>query len=116
MDTLGAGRLVEVDRRLATAMTSELGLGLSGLALDMTSFATFVDSTNDKAPTAQRGHARQRRTDLRLVGLGMVVSRDGGVPLVGYPYPVTAPDVAVSPRSSTSSSPATGHWPPTTNT
>jgi transposase len=97
MDTLDADRLVEVERRLATAMTSEFGLGLSGLALDMTNFATFIDSTNDKAPIAQRGHAKQKRTDLRLVGLGMVVSRDGGVPLVGYPYPGNRPDVAVFP-------------------
>ncbi|HZY00400.1 MAG TPA: IS1634 family transposase [Dermatophilaceae bacterium] len=97
MDTLDADRLVEVERRLATAMTSKFGLGLSGMALDMTNFATFIDSTNDKAPIAQRGHAKQKRTDLRLVGLGMVVSRDGGVPLVGYPYPGNRPDVAVFP-------------------
>jgi len=97
MDTLDADRLVEVERRLATAMTRQFGLGLSGLALDMTNFATFIDSTNDKAPIAQRGHAKQKRTDLRLVGLGMVVSRDGGVPLVGYPYPGNRPDVAVFP-------------------
>jgi transposase len=97
MDTLDADRLVELERRLATAMTSEFGLGLSGLALDMTNFATFIDSTNDKAPIAQRGHAKQKRTDLRLVGLGMVVTRDGGVPLVGYPYPGNRPDVAVFP-------------------
>src|SRR5674476_1420702 len=97
MDTLDADRLVEVERRLATAMTSKFGLGLSGMALDMTNFATFIDSTNDKAPFAQRGHAKQKRTDLRLVGLGMVVSRDGGVPLVGYPYPGNRPDVAVFP-------------------
>jgi len=97
MDTLDADRLVEVERRLATAMTSKFGLGLAGMALDMTNFATFIDSTNDKAPIAQRGHAKQKRTDLRLVGLGMVVSRDGGVPLVGYPYPGNRPDVAVFP-------------------
>ena len=40
------------------------------------------DSGNDRAPIAQRGHTKQKRTDLRLVGLGLVVSTDGGVPLV----------------------------------
>jgi hypothetical protein len=116
MDTLDADRLVEVERALASAMTSKFGLGVAAMALDTTNFATFIDSTNDKAPIAQRGHAKQKRTDLRLVGLGMVVSRDGGVPLVGYPTPVTGPTWRCSPRSSTSSSPATGHWPPTTKT
>ena len=36
----------------------------------MTNFATFIDTANDKAPIAQRGKAKQKRTDLRLVGLG----------------------------------------------
>src|SRR5665811_134410 len=55
MDTLDADRLVEVERHLATAMTSKFGLGLSGMALDMTNFATFIDSTNDKAPSPSAG-------------------------------------------------------------
>ena len=44
----------------------------------MTNFATFIDTANQKAPVAQRGKAKQKRSDLRLVGLGLVVTRDGG--------------------------------------
>jgi len=95
MDTVHADALVAIERRLAARMVGLFELGLSGMALDMTNFATFIDSANDKAPIAQRGHAKQKRTDLRLVGLGMVVSRDGGVPLVGHAYPGNRPDVAV---------------------
>jgi len=97
MDTLDQAALVEAERRLAVRMATEFDLGLSGLALDMTNFATFIDSRNARAPIAQRGHAKQKRADLRLVGLGMVVSRDGGVPLVGHAYPGNRPDVAVFP-------------------
>ena len=68
------------------------------MALDMTNFATFIDTGNDRAPIAQRGHAKQKRTDLRLVGLGMVVTRDGGVPLVGHAYPGNRNDVTVFPE------------------
>jgi transposase len=95
MDAVDAAALAEIERRLAVRMVGEFGLGISGLALDMTNFATFIDSANDEAPIAARGHAKQKRTDLRLVGLGMVVSRDGGVPLVGHAYPGNRPDVAV---------------------
>ena len=35
----------------------------------MTNFATFIDTANGKAPVAQRGKAKQKRSDLRLVGL-----------------------------------------------
>ena len=65
------------------------------MALDMTNFATFIDSGNDRAPIAQRGHAKQKRADLRLVGLALVVTRDGGVPVVGHAYPGNRPDVTL---------------------
>jgi transposase len=65
--------------------------------LDMTNFATYIDSANDKAPIARRGHAKQKRTDLRLVGLGLVISLDGGVPLVSHAYGGDRPDVTQFP-------------------
>jgi transposase len=68
-------------------------LDTSSLALDMTNFATFIDSTNERAPIAQRGKAKQKRSDLRLVGLGLVLTRDGGIPLLSHAYPGDKPDV-----------------------
>jgi hypothetical protein len=59
MDALDQAALTVIERRLAAAMAAEFGLGLSGMALDMTSFATCIDTGNDRAPIAQRGHARQ---------------------------------------------------------
>ena len=44
-------------------------------------------------PIAQRGHAKQKRTDLRLVGLGLVVTTDGGIPIVSHAYAGNRPDV-----------------------
>jgi len=93
MHAITLEQLAEVEHRLALAMIETFGLDISALALDMTNFATYIDSGNDKAPIAQRGKAKQRRTDLRLVGLGLVVTRDGGVPLVAHAYPGNRPDV-----------------------
>ena len=78
-------------------MIDMFGLDTSSVALDMTNFATYIDTTNDKAPIAQRGKAKQKRTDLRLVGLGLVVTRDGGIPLVWHAYPGNRPDVTQFP-------------------
>ncbi len=69
------------------------GVDCSSVALDMTNFATCTGTTNGKAPIAQRGKARQKRTDLRIVGLGLVVTRDGGIPLTWHAYPGDRPDV-----------------------
>lgn len=94
MDALDEDALRQIEARLGQRMVTEFGLDLAALALDMTNFATFIDSGNDQAPIAQRGHAKQKRTDLRLVGLGLVVTRDGGIPIVAHAYPGNRPDVA----------------------
>jgi transposase len=93
MHAIDRDALVEIERRLVAAMVAEYDLDLSGLVLDMTNFATYIDSGNDRADIAQRGHAKQKRTDLRLVGLGLVVSTDGGVPLCSHAYAGDRPDV-----------------------
>ncbi len=93
MDHLDTDKLAKVERAISTAMVTEFGLDLSALALDMTNFATFIDTGNDKAPIAQRGHAKQKRNDLRLVGLGLVVTRDGAIPIVSHAYAGDRPDV-----------------------
>jgi len=97
MTAISLTELTEIEHRIAVAMIAEFGLDTSALALDMTNFATYIDSTNDKAPIAQRGKAKQKRTDLRLVGLGLVVTRDGGIPLVSHAYPGNKPDVTQFP-------------------
>jgi transposase len=93
MDRLGEAQLREIETRLGRAMVTEFGLDLTGLALDMTNFATFIDTGNQRAPIAQRGKAKQKRTDLRLVGLALVITRDGGVPVISHSYPGDRPDV-----------------------
>jgi transposase len=93
MDRISEADVKAVEAKIGARVVAEFGLDLSGLVLDMTNFATFIDSGNDRAPIAQRGKAKQKRTDLRLVGLGLVVTRDGGVPLVAHPYAGDRPDV-----------------------
>ena len=97
MDAISEAQLGEIERRVVARMVEAFALDLSGLVLDMTNFATYIDSANDRAPIAQRGHAKQKRTDLRLVGLGLVVSTDGGIPLVSHAYAGDRPDVTQFP-------------------
>jgi transposase len=94
MHAVDAEALIEIERRVAARAIAVFGLDTTSLALDMTNFATYIDTTNPKAPIAQRGKAKQKRSDLRLVGLGLVVTRDGGVPLLSHAYPGDKPDVS----------------------
>jgi len=93
MDAVAPGQLPVLERRIGQAAADRFGLDLSALVLDMTNFATFIGTGNEKAPIAQRGKAKQKRHDLRLVGLALVVTRDGGVPVVSRAYPGNRPDV-----------------------
>ena len=90
--------LARIEEKLALAACARFGLDTSSVALDMTNFAAFIDTGNGKAPIAQRGKAKQKRSDLRLAGLGLVVTRDGGVPLLSHAYPGSKPDVTQFPE------------------
>jgi transposase len=98
MDSLDEVDLAAIEAELGRRIVTEFDLDLSGLILDMTNFATYIDSGNDKAPIAQRGKAKQKRVDLRLVGLGLIVTRDGSVPLLSHAYPGDRPDVTQFPH------------------
>jgi transposase len=93
MDTIAVDELTEIERRVSARAIEVFDLDLSGVVLDMTNFATFIDSANTRAPIAQRGKAKQKRSDLRLVGLALVVTRDGGIPVASHAYAGDRPDV-----------------------
>ncbi len=97
MHAVGLEELEEISRRIALAIAGASAVDCSSVALDMTNFATFIDTGNQRAPIAQRGKAKQKRTDLRLAGLGLVVTRAGGIPLTWHAYPGDKPDVTQFP-------------------
>jgi transposase len=90
-------QLAEISQKIAVAIVQAAGVDVSSVALDMTNFASFIDTANGRASIAQRGKAKQKRSDLRLVGLGLVVTRDGGIPLTWHAYPGNKPDVTQFP-------------------
>jgi transposase len=97
MEVISTEELKQIERRIVAHVISEFSVEVTGLVLDMTNFATYIDSGNQRAPIAQRGHAKQKRNDLRLIGLGLAVSVDGGIPLLSHPYPGDKPDVTQFP-------------------
>ena len=93
MHAVTAEQLEQASRAIAVRIVQAGDVDVSSVALDMTNFATFIATANGKAPIAQRGKAKQKRADLRLAGLGLVVTRDGGIPLTWHAYPGDRPDV-----------------------
>ncbi len=64
------------------------------LALDTTNLDTHI-ATTTAGDLARRGHAKSKRRDLRVVGLAILVSETGHVPLLHRTYPGNGSDQAV---------------------
>src|SRR5487761_1125038 len=86
-------QLERISQAIALRIVETSGVDCSSVALDVTIFASFIGAATQRAPVAKRGKAKQKRSDLRLVGLGLVVTRDGGIPLTWHAYPGDKPDV-----------------------
>ena len=50
MDAVSPAQLAEIERWLGRVMTERFALDLSALVLDMTNFAAFIGTGNEKAP------------------------------------------------------------------
>jgi transposase len=61
-------------------------LEVEACAYDTTNFYTYIGSTNQRSRLAQRGHNKQKRHDLRQLGLALVVDRHSQLPLFHHLY------------------------------
>jgi len=86
MELLGETQIAAISEALTQRLIETFHLDLSSLAFDCTNFDTFLDTENP-SQLAQRGHAKSKRTDLRIVGLALLVSVDFHVPLLWKVYP-----------------------------
>jgi transposase len=94
MDSLGEAELARAEATIAKAALERFSLSPETLVYDTTNFATFIDSGNARNQIARRGHSKQGRHDLRLVGLALMVALDGCVPLAHRPYAGDRPDAS----------------------
>ena len=79
---------------IAQAAVTRFALSTDVLAFDTTNFDTHI-ATVTRSALARRGHAKSKRSDLRVVGLGLLVSETGHVPLLHRTYAGNRSDQAV---------------------
>ena len=92
MNRVDEAQLRAIERELSHNAVSRFGLDLRCLLFDATNFFTFVDSFNPAPKLPQRGHSKEGRDNLRIVGLALLVTSDGDVPLFHHTYPGNQPD------------------------
>src|SRR5664279_4465642 len=79
---------------IARSVIRRFQLSTDVLAFDTTNFDTHI-ATTTPGELARRGHAKSKRSDLRVVGLATLVSETGHVPLLHRTYPGNGSDQTV---------------------
>ena len=86
MDSLPEDAIEKVELDILRNVQQHYGLGDDTLFYDTTNFYTFVDTTNIRCDIAQRARNKQKRNDLRQVGLALVVTRRDFIPIFHHTY------------------------------
>ena len=92
LDRLRAAELYRAEQRIVVTMVQRYQVSLQSLAFDGTNFDSYAQATNPSR-LLKRGHAKSKRVHLRLLGLGLLVTADEGLPLLSFPYPGNRADV-----------------------
>jgi len=98
MDRVSAAAITAIETELVQRAVTTFQLDLGRLLFDATNYFTYIDTFNAAATLAQRGHSKEGRAALRLVGLALLVTTDGHVPLGHLTYPGNQADATTFSR------------------
>jgi transposase len=94
MSYLDENTISKIEEDLTSRLVEHFKIDLRTLLFDATNFDTFIDTQNTSL-LPQRGHAKSKRGDLRIIGLALLVSIDFHVPLLSHLYPGNQNDAAM---------------------
>lgn len=92
MDQVPVEVLATAEKDIVQRVLSRFQIPLETLLYDATNFYTFIASDNFHCEIPQRGHNKQKRNDLRQVGVALLCSKNEGVPLFHQVYGGKMPD------------------------
>jgi len=92
MEQLPVDSIAPIEREIVGRVVERCGVPLETLLYDATNFFTFIASTNQSPELPARGHNKQKRHDLRQVGVALLCTRQEGIPLWHEVYGGQVPD------------------------
>lgn len=81
MEAVADQALPLIEEAILVEMVRVEKLNVQACVYDTTNFYTYISSRNERAKLAERGHNKQRRHDLRQLGLALVLDRKSQLPL-----------------------------------
>jgi transposase len=94
MDQVQPPQIDAIQQDLLTRLKECFPLGEETILYDTTNYFTFIDSANHRSELAQRGHNKQKRSDLRQLSLALFEDEATGLPLYHQCYSGRRPDVS----------------------
>jgi transposase len=86
MSALDEEKIRQIEDEITKRAVERYGMKIECLLFDNTNFYTYID-TSTQSSLAKRGHCKQKRTDLKIVGLSLMVSPEHNIPLFHEVYP-----------------------------
>jgi transposase len=86
MNSLPVESIGAIEEEIVSKLLELRATKLDCLFFDTTNFFTFIDSANTHCELPQRGKNKQKRFDLRQIGLALLVSRNEQFPLFHKTY------------------------------
>lgn len=101
MEQLPVETIAPIEREIVGRVLERFEVPLETLLYDATNFFTFIASTNEHATLPARGHNKQKRHDLRQVGVALLCTRKDSLPLWHEVYGGQIPDAKSFPDALT---------------
>lgn len=86
MSILAQEKIRKIEDEITKVVVKTYNIATECLLFDNTNFFTYIDTSNP-ASLPKRGHSKEKRNDLKIVGLSMMVSPDHNIPLFHEAYP-----------------------------
>ena len=86
MDCIPEDAIEKIEEEILKNVFEQYPIEGGTLLYDTTNFYTFIDTTNDRCEIAQRGKNKQKRSNLRQVGLALAVTQEHHIPLLHKTY------------------------------
>ena len=96
MHRVPVAAIAAIETALVARVLAQYAVPVDTVLYDATNFFTFLATTNARATLPARGHNKQKRHDLRQVGVALCCTRgDPAIPLFHQVYGGARPDVRV---------------------
>jgi transposase len=86
MDCIPEEKIPVMEEKILENVMTKYDIKSETLFFDTTNYYTFINTSNTVCDIAQRGKNKQKRNDLRQVGLALVVTRQNMIPIFHHSY------------------------------